>query len=255
MPIPYRKEWVKPDGRRLSAGGPRDLQRRQKMAEAQAATDAELISFLKEQIVELKEELKSVYHDKSPEGYFTAEEVDEEIRKAVEEAVKETMVSMKRNSQNLNQNLEPRLQSYKEQILKLQKQNDDFKTAQKDLVEQNSKLQNQVKRLEGELGVVDDTIREYKEKVLILEQSIKAKEEVIETLKSRPIIVKGSVEDEDFVDVPKRPQMENKFIDPLGKDDGKGLKSNIKVKTESREGKVDDKVNKLKNLIGGLPKR
>lgn len=251
MPIPYRKEYVKSDGRRLAAGGPRDLQRRQMVGDAQPAIDPELITILKEQIVELKEELRSVRASNIPEGYFSPEEVDEEIRKAVEAAVKETIMSMKRNSQNINQNLEPRLQEYKKQILTLQKQNDDFKTSHKELVEQNSELQGKVNRLESELQIIE----EYKNKVLLLEQTIKGKDELIDTLKSRPIVVKGSAEMEEDPEATKRPQMEQKFIDPLDKNAGEGLKPNIKIDSLAKDDKVDEKVNKLKNLLGGLPKR
>lgn len=253
MPIPYRKEYVKSDGRKLLGGGPRDLQRRQMIGSESSSMDPELVNILKEQIVELKEALKQARANKVPEGYFSPEEVDEEIRKAVEEAVKETMVSMKKNSQNLNQNLEPRLQSYKEQILKLQKQNDDFKTTQKSLVEQNSELQKKTNRLESEL----QSIEEYKNKIVLLEQTIESKNEIIETLKSRPIVVKGSAQyEEEDPDAPKRPEMERKFIDPLDKDAGKGFKSNIKFSSVEKDDKVDEKVNKLKNLLGGgLPRR
>ncbi len=42
MAMKYDKEFVKPDGRKLATGGPRDLQRRQRMV---AREQTELISF------------------------------------------------------------------------------------------------------------------------------------------------------------------------------------------------------------------
>ena len=57
---------------------------------------------------------------------------------------------------------------------------------------------------------------------------------------------------------PDRPKMENIFVDPLDKDSGDNLESFIKVEDISKKEKEDisNKVNKLKNLIGGkLPSK
>jgi hypothetical protein len=70
--IPYRKEIIKSDGRRLIAGGPRDQQRR--ISEYKDQT----------QIIEaLRSELESLKYGIGAKGEFTGEQIDEEIRKAV----------------------------------------------------------------------------------------------------------------------------------------------------------------------------
>lgn len=84
----YPKEFIKGDGRRLISGGPRDLQRKQKIVQYAMPSDAG-IEDLKKQIGELQIELKRTLSGHTPSGYFTADEVDEEIRKAVALAAKE----------------------------------------------------------------------------------------------------------------------------------------------------------------------
>jgi chromosome segregation ATPase len=83
MAIKYEKEFVKPDGRRLPTGGPRDLQRRQRQ---ESREQTELIDFLRVEIRDLNERLavKTV-----GTGEYTGDQVDEEIRKAVLSAVEE----------------------------------------------------------------------------------------------------------------------------------------------------------------------
>jgi len=85
MAINYKKEIVKPDGRRLVSGGPRDQQRRLKESQDQR----NLIDALREEIQELKQttpapEPQVAAIDKN---LFTGEQVDEAIRKAVLEAL------------------------------------------------------------------------------------------------------------------------------------------------------------------------
>ena len=47
--------------------------------------------------------------------------------------------------------------------------------------------------------------------------------------------------------------MEQVFVDPLEDDAGKGLKSSIQIETVVKDDEVDDKVNKLKDLLGKSP--
>lgn len=84
----YPKEFIKGDGRRLVSGGPRDLQRRHKITQLMLPTDAG-IEDLKKQIKNLQLEIRETLNGRTPSGYFTAEEVDEEIRKAVAQAAGE----------------------------------------------------------------------------------------------------------------------------------------------------------------------
>jgi hypothetical protein len=95
MAIKYEKEFVKPDGRRLPTGGPRDLQRRQRQ-ESREQTD--LIDFLRSEIRDLNERLavKTV-----GTGEYTGDQVDEEIRKAVLSAVEEVKEATKEEMSEL----------------------------------------------------------------------------------------------------------------------------------------------------------
>ena len=81
--INYPKEFIKPDGRKLRSGGPRDLQRRQEIIQNNELN----IDELEKQFNNLKKELKKP--QQQPEGFFSPEQVDEEIRKAVEQAITE----------------------------------------------------------------------------------------------------------------------------------------------------------------------
>jgi chromosome segregation ATPase len=242
----YPKELVKPDGRRLIAGGPRDMQRRQQVAYT-TSPDVEVIRELQQQIEEIKELAKS---SKKSGDLYTAEEVDEEIRKAVEAAVKETTISLKRNTQAANQEIEPVLQKYKTQILDLQRNNDDLTRLHTTITSQSAEMKEKISKLETEIGEVT----ELKKQIAVLEQTLAGKEELIETLKTRPVIVQGTTEVED----PNRPKMEQVFVDPLEKDAGKDLKSSINIEVEDipttdKKEEMDDKVFKLKSLLGKLP--
>ena len=86
MVIKYRKEVVKPDGRKLVTGGPRDQQRRLQESKDQES----LIKALRYEIIQSQENenIKPVV-DKN---LFTGEQVDDEIRKAVIESVTEREV-------------------------------------------------------------------------------------------------------------------------------------------------------------------
>ena len=81
-----------------------------------------------------------------------------------------------------------------------------------------------------------------------MEAKLEAKDEVISALKSRTV-----GEGEVFVEDSDRPEMETAFIDPT--EQGKNiLKSHITVNDISITAKeeVDEKINKLKNLIGSV---
>ena len=184
--INYPKEFIKPDGRKLRSGGPRDLQRRQEVIQNKEID----IDELEKQFDKLKNELKKP--QRQPEGFFSPEQVDEEIRKAVEQAI--TEITQSDSSEEVN---------------------------------------------------------ELKKEIAVLKQNLTGKKELIETLKHRTSTF--VVEDVE----PDRPKMEQQFIDPLEKDAGKGLKSHIDITDVSTIETEDmsEKVNKLKGLLGKLPKK
>jgi len=242
MAIPYKKQFVKADGRKLNRSGPRDMQAR---AAGGDGVNSEMIGLLTNQITELKAEIlamKSKSGDAPPLGFFSPEQVDEEIRRAVESAVAEAAVSFK--GQPKNPDLAPLVQEYKSQILELQKGNDNLTRLHSTITKENTDMKTKMAKLEAELGDVVD----LKKQIAVLEQEVAGKEELIDTLKSRPAIIGGEV-----ITDPDRPQMEQVFVDPLEDDAGEGMKSTINIETITKDEEVNDKVDKLRGLLGKLP--
>lgn len=241
MAIPYKKQFVKSDGRRLNRSGPRDMQART-AGGSYTPDSSNLVGLLTNQITELRAEIltmKSRSGETAPAGFFSPEQVDGEIRKAVEAAVAEMAISFK----GAGADLAPLVDEYKIQVSELQKSNDNLIKLHTAIVNENAELKTKISKLETEPDVV-----ELKKQIAVLEQEIEGKQELIETLRTRPGIIEGEVID------PDRPKMEQIFVDPLEKDAGEGMKSSINVDTVVKDDAVDDKVNKLKDLLGKLPK-
>lgn len=98
-----------------------------------------------------------------------------------------------------------------------------------------------------------EEIYELKNKIKYLESEAGSKNEIIETLKISLLSRSGN--DGVILTDPDRPTMEDVFIDPTERSAGKGMKSHIKIKDIETTEAIDSKVNKLKSLIGGIPKR
>jgi len=246
MGIPYKKQFVKSDGRKLTRSGPRDMQAR--VSGGGNTPDESLVSILTDQIAELKAEmiaLRSRSGDSTPAGFFSPEQVDDEIRRAVESAVAEAAIALK-TGPNQDSDLLPLVKEYKSQILALQKGNDDLTRLHAVIVKENSTVKENIKKLEAEL--VD--VIELRKQIAVLEQDLAGKKETIEILKSQPAIVGNEI-----VTDPDRPQMEQLFVDPLDKDSGKGMKPSISIETVTNDDGVNDKVDKLRGLLGKLPKK
>ena len=245
MTIPYSKQFVKSDGRRLNRSGPRDMQAR---TSGSYTPDTSIVELLTNQLTELKAEIlamKSRSGDNAPPGFFSPEQVDAEITKAVEAAIAEAAISFK-GGPSKNADLAPLVSEYKSQILELQRGNDNLTKLHATITKENSDIKSKISKLEGELEDVND----LRKQIAVLEQEITGKQELIETLKSRPAIIEGEV----FTD-PDRPQIEQVFVDPLEKDAGKGMKASINIETIVKDEEVGDKVDKLKGLLGKLPKK
>jgi len=244
MSIKYKKQFVKSDGRKLTRSGPRDMQNRL----TGGSTDASLVELLTNQITDLKADMlaiKSRNGESAPAGFFSPEQVDEEIRKAVESAVAETAMSLKVNN-NKDSDLLPLVKEYKSQILALQQGQDNLTRLHASITEENSSLKENIDKLTAEL----EETNELKKQIAVLEQELDGKKELIETLKTRPAIVDGEI----IVD-PERPQMEQLFVDPLEEDAADGMEASINVESVTKDEEVDDKVDKLRDLLGSLPKR
>ena len=135
---------------------------------------------------------------------------------------------------------------YKTQIVELQKGHDNLTRLHATITKENGSLKEDNAKLKDELG----DVAELRKQIAVLEQELTGKEELIETLKTRPAIIDGEVID------PDRPQMEQVFVDPLEEDAGEGMKSSIQIDTIEKEDEVDNKVDKLRDLLGSkLPKK
>jgi len=239
----YPKTYLKSDGRKLISSGPRDLQRVQQTQQF-ITPEAELIGGLKKQIENLTTQLSNQLAAGQPTGYFSPEEVDAEVSKAVSQAIAEATLEFKKTGHLSDQSVERALQKYKMQIVELQKGNDDLTRMHTTITSQNSDLKKKIEKLNENVKEVVD----LKKQIAVLEQAVEGKDELINTLKTRPAIIDGEV----IVTDPDRPQMEQVFVDPLEEDAGKDLESHINIEdiTPEDPDEVGEKVDKLRDLLG-----
>lgn len=228
----YDKQLIKKDGRKLTRSGPRDMQSR--------FSSQGMVDFLTDQVASLKAEIldlkKAGATTTTPTGYMSPEQVDEEIRKAVDSAVSDVL-----KSKDGNVIAEERLKS------------DKLRTKAEKLAHTNKLLTNENMTLKERLVDLGDQVTElseYKQKALDLEKEVAHQKELVEVLKTKPAIITTDVAESV---APDRPQMEQVFVDPLDGDAEKGLKPTISVDTILKEETVDDKVDRLRDLVGKLP--
>lgn len=214
----YNKEHIKKDGRHLLRGGPRDIQRRQAMAELQGDQSV-IVDLLKQEIADLKRELSN--RPKGKGGGFTAEEVDMEIHKAVESAVKELTTEFEKEKDKLQHDIN----NFKQIVEAVQKEKS------RNLIEVE-KLNAKIETQQALLAEKDARIEELKQMRTSVPVAYQQKED------------------------PDRPKMEEVFVDPLEKDAGEGMEAHINVSdiTIDEKENMEDKVNKLRNIMGKLKK-
>jgi ribosome recycling factor len=121
----YKKEHIKPNGRKLVSGGPRDLQRQQQQFTDQSG----VINELKNEIIRLTEELQ-----RQPSGGYTGEQMDNEIRSAVTDAVKD----LKKEIKNYHKQEKQFLVDIKEKDKELEKIKDKYSKEIKNLLKEHS---------------------------------------------------------------------------------------------------------------------
>lgn len=228
------------------------------------------------------------------EGLYTAEEFDAELNKQIEAAIKEldktSAKKLEEKEEEVKQakdyikNIEKHKNRLESIIDDLRK---DLKVAKESVfdknkfdTELNKQLVKKVKEIEAlagaEIEELEDkveklredvaakerfaekaskTINELDKKIHKLESELEAKESIIKTKDEAIELLKirSIPEGEVFVDDPDRPEMEMVFVDPDEKDKEK-LETHINIKEDVKKEALGDKVNKLKSLIGGLPK-
>lgn len=246
----YHKELRKTDGRVLRLGGPRDLQKKQRMDET---INAQLIQELKDQIANLK--INTTIG-------ISAEDIDKEIRNAVENAVKETknkyevlIKKIKEKENNLSKQIKELTKGKNEVVVVEQqkfKKRFDIKTEELEEKYNNkiSVLEDRLKLTEERVEIKEEQIKELKEEKdstikKLLEEQNRKMEELTKNISLKEL----------GVDDPDRPKMESVFIDPLEADAGEGLESHIEIEEHddvsiTKKKKMQDKVDKLKDLVG-----
>ena len=236
MVMKYDKEFVKPDGRKLATGGPRDLQRRQKMV---AREQTELIGFLRNEIRDLNERLavKTV-----GTGEYTGDQVDEEIRKAVSAAVQEVKTTtkeettesrsaadaLKKNENNLLDQIK-NLEVYQ---VGIQKELNDTKRLLEESKSKRSMVKNEVEsmgsRLSGsraetkavqvEVNTLTKKLDEIKSKYSTLEQEVMSVENQRVSLTNELLEVKSGGDPDELYKARKRVEELQIELGKLAKD-------------------------------------
>lgn len=213
MGITYNKQIVTKD-RRVMPSGPRDRQRKQQLQGMVTGDQSELIAELRSHIVELQARI-----DNTPQGGFTAEQVDAEIYKAIKE---ETSA------------LKAKYNAEKTKVTELEKELSSLQTALKGKEEMINQLRTTATALPSPDGKIAALLEEATKKI----ENMAAQMTHYQT---------GEMPGSD------RPKMETVFVDPIEKESS--VESHFEVEdisiTEKEE--MNSKVNKLKGLLGSLP--
>jgi len=212
----YNKEYIKQDGRKLVANGPRDHQRR-------AATYQQEIMMLKEQLLVVQSQPQPQLSSSNTSVHsMTQEQIDDIVNRTAEDVYIEVE------------------NKYSEKVLNLQNDN---VSKQKDI----DALREEIKRLNSKLDAKDDMIINLTTK--ISEISSRPVTVVSSGVIGNPEIPKGTIS--------FRPTMDKVYIDPSKKGAEDEMTSHVKIKEVKSEGgdNLGSSVNKLKNLMGKLPKK
>jgi chromosome segregation ATPase len=210
-------------------------------ARTSSGSDSEVIEMLTNELTSLKAELINLKRASSTseapnKNFYSPEQVDEEIRKAVSSAIADVSKGDK--------DMAIRISEYKSNLSEMRAANDNINRLYSAVLKENSQLKEKLSKLEADVG----ELVELRQQVSVLKQDLIGKQEVIDVLKAKPAVIDSynntSVEDS------QRPQMEQVFVDPLDDTSGDGLKPSISVETILKEDTVDDKVDKLRDLLG-----
>lgn len=266
----YRKSFVKPDGRKLMAGGPRDLQRKQQQDQV-IFNDLGNVDELKIQIKELRVAL-------SEKPAISAEDFDKELRISVADAIIETEAKYKKEIRELKNELVERDNEVPQGYLSPEQVDEEMDKAVKEAVDNLTlKLEDRtnacikikteyedfvlsseykVNNLSDRIRSLNNKLESKEEIILILDKKVSAPIDINDERIADLIAQKISIDSSGVVSDPNQPKMETSFIDPavLGAEDV--LKGKIKVEdvVSVDEENIADKTDKLKNLIGKLPK-
>ena len=227
---------------------PADVRRRQ------FNTNDVLVSELKAQLEDFKK------HFKGSTGGLSPEKIDAKIRKEVKNAIDET----KKHYEKLLKDVNTSKKVLNEKIIKLESELNIVNDKQKARFDINlsgirKKLEeeynNKINILEDKLKLAEDKIVEKEEKLesfrmekdSVIQKMLEDYTKKLDSLTEAVSLEKIGVDDLD------RPNMEDVFVDPLESGSGEGFESHIKYMDTDigKKEKIDKKVNKLKDLMGG----
>lgn len=250
--VEYYKNVEKKDGRVLRTGGPRDIQRKQRMDR----DNNQLIDILKEQISNLQNQI----NNSPPTTGFSAEQVDHEIRAAVKEAVEETVARYEGLLKKANEKVDAATKRFNNiEAVKNEQLNKEMEILRNKFIEK-----------EHELGErYNNKISELEDRLKIAEEKIVVKDELLEALRAeKDSAIKNLIEEQtkkmeeltrsmaynqgQLEEESDRPKMEDVFIDPLEEGAGDGLVPHIDIEDVSTKEKdaMKDKVDKLRSIMG-----
>jgi len=282
-----KKTYVKSDGRRLMSGGPRDLQRKLQSQEVPVTVpDGVTIEELKNQIsgltaaltrkpvvsaealdeelrksvaiairetevkyekeiIDLKNELAGKVGD-APKGYFSPEQVDEEINKAVNVAIADSEKASAENIKKIESKLVFLINEKSDEL-------DELSSKYEKLVLTSD---NEILRFQDKIEVLEDKIKDKERAMFVLEERISSPLDINDERIAELVVQKIAIDSDGGSYDPNQPKMETIFIDPSeagAEDKLEGTIDSEVVSTTEKEN-VADKAEKLKNLIGKLPK-
>lgn len=215
--LDYKKSDIKKD-RRITTSGPRDVQIRNSRINEPGVLE------LKEYIKELRDELSELKNRPELPMVDSGLPVSNTKIYSSEEFDSELV-------KHITKAVEETKAYYTDKLSKLESES-------KELYELRNRL------LELELTI------KHKDEL------IKTKDDMIESLKNlKTSIVVNNQSDNDML-FSDRPTLETVYVDPTSKYDEDKLVANISIKEElEARDKVNEKLSKLKNIMGGLPKR
>ena len=219
MGIRYDKELITKD-RRIMTSGPRDRQRKQQMQSIVLPDQSGLIDELRAQIAKLQAKI-----DSAPAGGYTAEQVNEEIEKAIKAETADLRAKLeieRNNSKNL-----------RDEILQL-----------------NSKIKDRDKTIESlnsKKADIDNNVTTLLTEATKKIEALSTQMAMSGTADSLILESAGS----------SRPKMETVFVDPIEKESKveKHFEVEVEDVSPSKKEEMDNKVNKLRNLLGKLPSK
>lgn len=247
--VAYNKEFVKSDGRKLVASGPRSSQNRTAPANQEISElRAELIK-LQAQVIEASQ-LKSIMpaSNNTVVNGFTQEQVDAMVNKTAEEV----SLDMDKHFNSIIFELKTNIASKDSTIALLEERLDEVKS--------NTKIKEQeyISEIKELKKILSEKENFFNSRLDIKDATIKELADKLAEIPNRPVYVNSSSDNQVQVEEDiKRPSMDNVFIDPSKKGAENSMKSHVKIKEIKNisSSNASDSVNKLKGLMGKLPKK